>query len=320
MRSYLPTTRFHFLLCFLVRQNSAHTAIHVIANCKAGRMAAAEERDKLSSLLRSICPDAILHWATDGREVAQFAREAMQNGATLIAAAGGDGTLNAVASVLVGTEFVLGVLPFGTLNHFGRDLGIPVKMDEAIENLKVGQELAIDVGEVNGRIFVNNLGLGLYPEIVRRREERQARGEPKWIAAALATIRSLRQYHRLALQITAAGKELSRKTSIVFLGNNEYSIEGINIGTRTRLDAGIMCLYITSETSALKLIGLSLSALLGILPGNQNYEKILTEDLWIRSRHRTLDVTLDGEVIQLESPLHCRVRPRALRVLVPRER
>jgi YegS/Rv2252/BmrU family lipid kinase len=312
--------RFHFLLCFLVWQNSVHTAIHVIANCKAGRMAAAAERDKLSSLLRAIYPDVILHFATDGREVSKLAREAMQSGATLIVAAGGDGTINAVASVLVGTESILGVLPLGTLNHFCRDLGIPVKMDEAIENLKWGSESAIDVGEVNGRIFLNNLGLGLYPEIVRRREERQTQGESKWIAAALATIRSLRHYHRLALQITAGGKELSRKTSIVFLGNNEYTIEGPDIGTRTRLDAGIMCLYITGETSALKLIGFSVSALFGRLQMNQNYDKILTEDLWIRSRHRTLNVTLDGEVIPLETPLHCRVHPKALRVLVPKER
>ena len=315
-----PTIQCHFLLCFLVGQNSVHSAIHVIANCKAGRMADAEERDKLSSLLRAIYPDVILHFVTDGREVVKLAREAMQNGATLIVAAGGDGTINAVASVLVGTETILGVLPVGTLNHFGRDLGIPEEMDEAIKNLKEGSELAIDVGDVNGRIFLNNLGLGLYPEIVRRREERQTRGESKWIAAALASIRSLRDYHRLALQITAGGKELSRKTSIVFLGNNEYTIEGPNIGTRTRLDAGIMCLYLTGETSALKLIGLSVSALLGILPLNPNYEKILTGDLWIRSRHRTLNVTLDGEVIQVEPPLHCRVHPKALRVRVPKER
>jgi len=317
---YFPTMRFHYLLCFLVGQNSIYTAIHVIANCKAGQMAAVEGREKLTSLLRAIYPDVILHFATEGSDVTKLAREAMQSGATLIVAAGGDGTINAVASVLVGTESVLGVLPLGTLNHFGRDLGIPVEMDEAIENLKAGSELAIDVGEVNGRIFLNNLGLGLYPEIVRRREERQTRGESKWIAAVLAAIRSLRHYHRLALQITAEGKEMSRKTSIVFLGNNEYTIEGPNIGTRTRLDAGIMCLYITGETSVLKLIGLSVSALLGILPTNRNYEKILTGDLWIRSRHRTLDVTLDGEVIPLEPPLHCRVHPKALRVLVPKER
>lgn len=298
-------------------QMSAHTAVHVIVNCKAGRMAAVEARDELASLLRAVYPDGKLHFATDGTNVTKLAREAVQHGATLIVAAGGDGTLNAVASVLVGTDSILGVLPLGTLNHFGRDLGIPVEMAAAIENLKSGSEVAIDVGEVNGRIFLNNSGLGLYPEIVRRPEERQTRGESKWIAAAFATIRSLRHYQRLTLQVTAGGKKFARRTSMVFLGNNDYSIEGLRIGTRTRLDAGILCLYITGETSALKLIGLSVSALLGILPENKNYDKILTEDLCIRSRHRTLNVTIDGEVIRLAPPLHCRVLPKALRVLVP---
>jgi diacylglycerol kinase family enzyme len=194
-----------------------------------------------------------------------------------------------------------------------------MELKSAIENLGSGRAIAVDVGEVNGQIFVNNSGLGLYPAIVRLREKRQARGASKWIAAAIAALAALRHYHRLALQVSANGKELLRRTSIVFLGNNEYTMEGLNIGTRTQLDAGRLCLYITRETSSLKLLGLTLSALMGKLQKNRDYDKILTDEVWIRSKHSTLNVSIDGEVIRLASPLHYRIRPKALWVLVPGE-
>ena len=300
-------------------QIQTHRLVQLIVNGKAGRMAASESRDELEASIKAIYPEANTTFTTEGMDVNKLVREAIQRGSTLIIAGGGDGTVNAVASAVAGTDTILGVLPLGTLNHFSKDLGIPMELKAAIGNLGSGRAIAVDVGEVNGHIFVNNSGLGLYPTIVRLREERQARGESKWIAAGVAAARALRHYQRLTLQVTASGKKLLRKTSIVFLGNNEYTMEGLNMGTRTQLDAGLLCLYITGETSSLKLIGLTLSALMGKLQKNRDYDKILADEVWIRSRQSILNVSIDGEVIRLASPLHYRIRPKALWVLVPDE-
>ena len=111
-------------------------------------------------------------------DVSELVRAAVRRGATVVAAGGGDGTVNAVASVLVGTETTLGVLPLGTLNHFAKDIGIPLEMEEALAVLRDGKVQHVDVGTVSDRIFINNSGLGLYPDMVFNRERRQNRARP----------------------------------------------------------------------------------------------------------------------------------------------
>src|SRR6185503_14920376 len=182
---------------------------------------------------------------------------------------------------LVGTETVLGVLPLGTLNHFSKDLRIPTALDSAVENLVKGTVAAVDVGDINGHIFVNNSGLGLYPAIVRLRKKRQKQGKSKWRSTAFAAATALLRYRRFTVQVIADGKQLVRKTSIVFVGNNEYAIEGLNIGKRPQVDAGLLCLYIPRETDRFRLIWLTLGALTGRLQQNKNYDKILSEELWV---------------------------------------
>jgi YegS/Rv2252/BmrU family lipid kinase len=309
----------HFLLRFLVTPIQTHKFVRLIVNGKAGSMAALESRDELKASVEAIFPGVETTFTTEGMDIRKLVRQAIERGSTLVIAGGGDGTVNAAASAVAGTDTTLGILPLGTLNHFCKDVGIPMELEAAIGNLSSGRAIAVDVGEVNGETFVNNSGLGLYPTIVRLREKRQAKGASKWIAAAVAALRALRHYQRLALQVTANGKELLRRTSIVFVGNNEYTMEGLNIGTRRQLDAGLLCLYITKERSSLRLLTLTLSALMGKLQKNRDYDKILTNDVWIRSKHPALNVSIDGEVIRLAPPLHYRIRPKALLVLVPEE-
>ena len=115
----------------------------------------------------------------------QLAAEARAVG-ELVVAGGGDGTLSAVAAALVGTDTALGVLPMGTLNHFAKDLGIPLKLEKAVQTLFTGKIARVDVGEVNGRIFLNNSSIGFYPRIVQARKREQRRGRSKWVAFAQA--------------------------------------------------------------------------------------------------------------------------------------
>src|SRR5476649_731552 len=113
------------------------------------------------------------------------AKRALARGVDAVVAGGGDGTINAVASVLAGSSVALGVLPLGTLNHFAKDLNIPLDLDQAIATIARGTTAQVDVGDVNGRIFVNNSSLGLYPHIVRARDQQQRRlGRGKWTRLA----------------------------------------------------------------------------------------------------------------------------------------
>src|SRR5581483_6186931 len=134
----------------------------------------------------------------------------------VIVAAGGDGTLNAVASALVGTDIALGVLPMGTLNHFAKDLKIPLDVAHAARAIAEGHTKTVDVGVVNGRIFVNNSSLGLYPHIVRARELKQHRpGWGKWTALVWATWLVLRRSPFLRLRLCLERAESRYAASLV---------------------------------------------------------------------------------------------------------
>ena len=211
----------------------------------------------------------------------------------------------------------LGILPFGTMNHFAKDLLIPLDLEHAVAMIVAGHESRVDVGEVNGRTFINNSSLGLYPSIVREREKQQRLGWGKWPAYVWAALAVLRRYPFLDIRLSVDGKELTSRTPFVFIGNNEYEMETLNVGGRACLDKGELSLYMTNRTGRLGLIRLALRALLGGLRQEKDFLALCTKEIWIETKHKRVRVALDGEVTVMEPPLHYRVRPGALRVLAP---
>jgi diacylglycerol kinase family enzyme len=252
-----------------------------------------------------------------GSDARDAARGALGRGAKTLVAAGGDGTISAVASTLLDSEAVLGVLPMGTLNHFAKDLQIPLDIEDAACVLANGAVAKIDVGEVNGRAFLNNSSLGVYPQMLAWREEYRRKGWTKWAALIWAAVTALRRMPFLRLRLTAADTEVARLTPMIFIGNNEYEIEGFKAGTRHRVDAGRLFIYAVNASTPTKLIHLSLLALLGRLRQAQDFDSFVVVEAWIETRRRRVKVSLDGEVARLETPLHYRTRPAALRVIVP---
>ncbi|HEX8501563.1 MAG TPA: diacylglycerol kinase family protein [Pyrinomonadaceae bacterium] len=259
--------------------------------------------------------------ARDGAEVTDLVRRAVSDGARAVVAGGGDGTVGSVAGALAGTGCPLGVLPLGTLNHFAKDLGIPLGLEEAARIVCEGREVSVDVGEVNGQVFINNSSLGLYPRIVRRREKLQEReGSGKWSAFARASLNVLRRYPFMYVRLDADGRRIVRKTPFVFVGNNEYGFEGLQTGGRVRLDAGRLSLYVAHRTGRLGLLRLALSALLGRLGRAEDFDALDAEEIWVETkRPRRIPVATDGEVNVMTTPLHYRARPGALKVIVPKE-
>jgi diacylglycerol kinase family enzyme len=253
-------------------------------------------------------------------DIVSVAREGAKSSEQIIVAAGGDGTISAVAAALAGTDKILGVLPIGTLNHFAKDLGIPLDLETAVRTIKEGKAAAVDAAEVNGRIFINNSSLGIYPQIVSRREaqqERLARG--KWPAFLWATVQAFRRFPFLDLRVTFEGRQLTRKTAFLFVGNNEYEIAGFKLGSRACLNAGRLGLYLSHGTGRLGLFRLALHALFGRVDQAKDFEAFCVAEARIETGRPRLLVARDGEVEWMDTPLQYRIRPHALRVLVPKE-
>src|SRR4029077_2094479 len=164
------------------------------------------------------------------------------------------------------TDLPLGVLPLGTLNHFAKDMGLPLGEEDAVRAALSGRIATVDVGEVNARTFLNNSSIGLYPRIVRFREAERRKGHGKWLAFLRAIVAILRRHglFHVELQIDE-GKLLSRRTAFVFIGNNEYETAGLNIGARRRVDGGALWLCLPRRGGRVDLLRLALLTLFGRL-------------------------------------------------------
>ncbi len=293
--------------------------IAVILNGSAGDGHDDTQSAQLRAKFRAHGIDAAVTLAGSGAEMTDAAVAALAAQVEAVVAGGGDGTINAVASVLAGTGTPFGVLPLGTLNHFAKDVGIPLALDDAIATIASGKQVDIDVGEVNGQIFLNNSSLGLYPDIVRDREKQQHRlGRGKWLAACWATLGALRRYPFLNVHVKLDdGTEQLRRTPFVFIGNNEYTMEGFSIGERQTLSGGKLSLYVAQRPGRLGLLRLGWSALWGRLAQERDFDVFTANNLNIDTRHSRLRVATDGEVTVMATPLQYRIRPGALRVIVP---
>ena len=297
---------------------AADTPARVIVNATAGQGCPPGWAGELERKFQDAGLPTQVTMAESGEQILQAATNAVRDGARTVVAAGGDGTISAVASRLAGTDVALGVLPLGTLNHFAKDLGIPLGLDEAVQTIAQGESVAVDAGEVNGRIFINNSSLGLYPDIVADRERQRRRlGRGKWRALLAACLHAARRYPVLSLQIDLNGHAYERRSSFVFVGNNEYQMEGFNIGERESMASGRLSLYVTQRTGRFGLLRLALRALMHRLRQARDFDMLTAGALVVHAPQRLVRVATDGEVSLMNSPLTYRIRPGALRVIVP---
>jgi diacylglycerol kinase family enzyme len=294
--------------------------IAVLLNADAGTASGRPQiAIELAELFRAVGREAEIVVLPHGQDPVEAARSASAR-STIVAAAGGDGTVCGVAAGLVETAAALGVLPLGTLNHFAKDLRIPLDLPQAVAVVAAGHTAPIDVGLVNGSVFVNNSSIGIYPSIVDAREALRSQGHRKWAAMAIATFRVLRRYRGVKVTIEIDGRRHTWRTPFVFVGNNEYTVDGTGLGRRERLDEGMLFVYLAPRLRARDLPLLLLKALTGRARQSGDFEIVRARELWIdRPRTgRAQRVALDGEVRIMKTPLHYHTRPGALRVVVPR--
>jgi YegS/Rv2252/BmrU family lipid kinase len=255
----------------------------------------------------------------DGRDCAASAADHVERGARLVIAAGGDGTIGAVAGALAGSEAAMGLLPLGTLNHFARDLGIPADLAEAARLIAAGRERQVDIAEVNGRAFVNNASIGLYPlMVVDRDAQRERLGRSKRLAMLVASLRTMTRFHARRLKLSIDGGEARVDTPLLFVGNNDYQLAFPGAGRRDTLDGGRLCVMVMRSKSLPGFLAATGRALLGIGRPDDMVRLDDVRELKVDSARSHLTLAVDGETVALAPPLTFRIRPKALRVIVPR--
>jgi diacylglycerol kinase family enzyme len=293
------------------------TKIAVLLNIAAGKAEAGPRPGEIKEVFGEFRIEPRVWLSRSGADLSQAAKEALSLGYPIIVAAGGDGTASKVAGVLAGTDSALGLLPTGTLNHFAKDLNLPLDLKEAVEIIAAGYTTAIDVGKVNDRIFINNASIGIYPALLGYRERLQKRGLSKWPAFGSAVLAVLVKPHPLLrVRLRVAQEKIEAVTTLLLVGNNEYEMSGWQIGSRRRLDAGTLSLYFTGRTTKSGLIGLLFRAFLNIPPKEADFVAHCTREFWIDTDRKVLKTGLDGELVELTTPLHFRIQSGLLKVVV----
>lgn len=252
-------------------------------------------------------------------DITATVRDQLSRGARVVIAAGGDGTIHHVIQGVVHTDATLGVLPVGTWNHFARDLGIPVDWRAALDIALTGEIRQIDTARINDRFFVNNVSMGLYPELVARREER-GRDYPRWKARMYAAYSTLRKYPHVTVAVESEFHQELIRTHVFMVSNNSYDLSRIGIeAPRTNLGEGQLSVYWLPHTPRLQLMKFVARYLAGRMREVPGFRSFRTRRMRVQSSRPHLDVGIDGEFFTLATPLVLTIVPQSLLVRVPRQ-
>lgn len=253
---------------------------------------------------------AVSECPADG--LADAVRAAVDAGASFVGIAGGDGSMRCAASVLAGSDVPLLAVPAGTRNHFAREVGIET-VEDAARAAAAESVATVDVGDVNGRCFVNNASIGFYAALVRERT-RHERRLPRAAADLAAAWAQARHGHRFRVHIDGR----PHRAWVVFVGNGCYGDTITDLGVRRALDEGTLDVRVLRADAPLARTRAVAALVLGRLGRSPLLVQQLSEAVEVDVPGRTeVDVALDGEVVRVPTPLQFRVLPRALTVLVP---
>jgi diacylglycerol kinase family enzyme len=246
-----------------------------------------------------------------GTDVQQLARDALARGADLLGVAGGDGTQALVAHVAAEHDVPFLVISAGTRNHFALDLGLDREdPSRCLDALRDGVEARIDLGEVNGRPFVNNASFGAYAEIVENPAYRDDKAR-----TALEALPDLLSRRRGAHLVARVGDAVIDAPQALLVSNDPYEDSDLaGMGRRSRLDRGVLGVIAVRVDTARQAVGLLQGAHRRGVQRAEAREVLVTADV------PEVPVGIDGETVRLSTPVRCTVRPRALRVRLPRQR
>jgi diacylglycerol kinase family enzyme len=233
----------------------------------------------------------------------------------VLGVAGGDGTLSAVAAAAIARDLPFVPIPFGTRNHFARDVGFD--RDDVIGALAAfeGRERRVDVGTVSGRLFLNNVSLGLYASMVHaEKHDRMTRAGAlvRILPAALGRVRQ-----PLELAFDLSGRRERRKVLMLVVANNDYGIGSLtDLTERERLDEGVLHAYVIEAVGRARLVELLTRAAADRLEGAEGWAEWIAPTFRVESRRERVKAALDGEPVVLHPPLDLEIKPGALRVRV----
>lgn len=289
--------------------------IRVICNDHSGRNS--REAEAIDRAMAVLGPEAEL-CHVKGRDIAETARAAVRDGYGTVVAAGGDGTIMAVASALNGSDCALGVLPLGTFNFFARGYGIPEDPEGAAKVIAAGHSRSIDLGAVNGRLFLNNASIGVYPAILKERETVYRRWGRRRIAAHWSVLKTFWRFTRpLKVEIEVEGQRRRFRTPLVFAARSAFQLEHFGLQGADCIRQGGFAVFVAPDEGRMGLLSDAVRLAVKQMRLGEDFELICADRLVIHVKRRRQLVACDGEKFAMDGPLEFEMVRNAFRIIVP---
>ena len=297
---------------------------YIVLNTGSGKHQGSEVQDCIRQVLNAAGRQFELIEVKGGANLAVAAKQAVELARAnkgVVVAAGGDGTLNAVSNAVLGTGLPFGILPQGTFNYFGRTYGISQDTETATRNLLDSVIEPVQVGMLNGKVFLVNASLGLYPTLLEDREAyKQRYGRSRWVALWSALVTLFRAHRQLSVQLDFEGSTRSLQTQTIVIGNNALQLEHIGVDQQVELQRDHLVAMTAKPLSTLALYGLVARGLISRMGEADNLISFGFSKMTVRlgPTRRRIKVAMDGEIFRLRAPLEFHVPKDYLPLLVPR--
>lgn len=227
---------------------------------------------------------------------------------------GGDGTVATAAHIVAESGGELALLPLGTRNHFARQLGIPLNLEQAAALAASGAARQVDLGDADGRTFINNASAGAYVDLVHERDRSPLPGA---LGLAYGAMQALRRLRSRTFELAVDGEQRTVVTPLLFIGNNRYQVPDGSPTERASLTDGELSVFAVARLTRLSLLMASLRILVGKPRMHRDFALNRTAQEVVIQGTGEIDITFDGEACRMPLPLGLRIRPRALAVVQP---
>lgn len=296
--------------------------IHLIANKKSGKGAGASLPETAAQLCREYGYEFVHHDTSDHdsfeKQIEKAANEAEQDGGIMVAA-GGDGTIRAVAEKVCGRDIRFGVVSCGTFNFFARTHQLPETSEEAFKAILTGEVKEVRLGEVNGRTFLINASLGLYAKAIRDREKNTSRFGRNRLVVIISTLFSILQGHRL-LEVTLKSEDAKQKilTPMIFVGNNALQLRDLSMNVADCMKKDLLAAVLMKPLKVWEVVRALFYGFANKLDDEEGVVSFCIDEFEIITHDKRVStVALDGELFKMSSPLKVRSVPKALKLIKP---